>query len=440
MNLADRFFRYLLAHRIQRQFTAWDTAKLEAHQAHRLKDLLAQVSRRSPYYARLRAEGWDGSLAGLPIQTKLEMIANFDEINTAGLKGAELVEFAVRQERQGRTGLYRGKYSVGLSSGTSGNKLVTVLSPSERWSYSCLLWARSGIPAGVREPRVLFALRVNNPAFMETRALGVTLVHVDYTHPPEEVVALVNQMRLNVLAGPPSLLVMLARLRNRFEHPVEGIISYAEVLDDAARAELEQAFGVRVAQIYQGAEGFIASTCRLGRLHINEDTLLAEKIPAGDSIGSTCKLVVTDLYRTTQPFLRYSMGDLVDLSPEPCACGSCFQVIERIHGRSDDIFHLRGKQGEIRYLFPDYITRSINQASDAVLEFQALQHSLDEIEIRLVLKPGAAPGPVEEAVRANLGWWAEKAGGTLGMVTFTSMPPERNPNSRKLIRVVRRFG
>jgi putative adenylate-forming enzyme len=439
MNYIDRFFRHLLARQIDRQFTTWDRPRLEAHQAQRLKFVLGEISRRSPYYARLRAQGWDGSLAALLVITKQELVAHYDEINTAGLRSVELSQFAVQQERAGRVALYQGKYSVGLSSGTSGNKLVTVLSRGERWNYSCLLWARSGIPREVRDPRVLFALRVNNPAFMETRALGVTLVHVDYTHPPEDVVQLINQKRLNILAGPPSLLRMLARLRGQIMTPVQGIISYAEVLDDASKSELEEAFGVRVAQIYQGAEGFIGSTCRMGKMHINEDTLFVEKFPAGDSIGTTCKLVVTDLYRLTQPFLRYSMGDLVDISPEPCACGSCFQVIERIHGRADDIFYLRGPGDEHRYLFPDYITRSINQASDAVLEFQAIQHSLNAIEIRLVLKPGTDPAPVEALIRANLAWWAEKAGGKLGQVSFTPTLPTRNPNSRKFIRVVRKF-
>lgn len=439
MNLPDHFLRHQLARQIHHQFTSWNREKITDHQDKQVKGLLPFIIKRSPYYANLHRQGWDGNLASLPIITKAELVTHFDTINTSGLQSSALVEFAIQQERNTRTSLYQGKYSIGLSSGTSGNKLVTVLSPSERWKYSCLLWARSGIPAEVRNPRVLFALRVNNPAFMETRALGITMVHVDYTHPPEDVIALVNQKQLNILAGPPSLLLLLARLKGKIHHPIQGVISYAEVLDDAAKSELEQAFGVVVAQIYQGAEGFIASTCRKGRLHINEDTLYVEKIPSADSIGNTCNLVVTDLYRRTQPFLRYSIGDMVDISPEPCECGSCFQVIERIHGRSDDIFHLRGNAGEIRYLFPDYVTRSINQASDAIVEFQALQHSLDSIEIRLILKSGTSSIPVEETIRTNLGWWAEKAGGKLGQINFTQTLPERNIRSRKLIRVVRRF-
>ena len=54
-----------------------------------------------------------------------------------------------------------------------------------------------------------------------------------------------------------------------------------------------------------------------------------------------------------------------------------------------------------------------------------LLEPMDEIEIRLVLQPNAAAAAVEDAVRANLGWWAEKAGGQLGQITFTRTPPAR---------------
>jgi putative adenylate-forming enzyme len=297
----------------------------------------------------------------------------------------------------------------------------------------------------VRRPRVLFSLRVNNPAFMEARFLGVTIVYADYTHPAEALVGLVNEHRLNVLAGPPSLLRLIARRRDDIDHPIEALISYAEVLDDVARRQLQEDFRAPLAQIYQGAEGFIASTCREGSLHLNEDVVYVEALEMSDRLGDARRLVVTDLYRRALPFLRYQLNDVVELDPGRCPCGSVFRLVGRIHGRADDIFHLRsvsaeaGSADDVRYLFPDYVTRSINQASDAIVEFQAIQHSLDRIEIRLVLESGADRDRVEATISANLAFWAAKVGGRLGELEFSTVPPERNPNSLKLIRVVRRF-
>jgi putative adenylate-forming enzyme len=338
--------------RLNHHFYRWDERALQKHQAERVAAILEYAGEYSQYYRKLHLDGSPLTINSVPRIEKAEMMAHFDEINTAGLKKHELIEFQLRQDREGGLDLFTGGYSVGVSSGTSGNKGLTVLSAKERELYSCLLWARNGIPASVKKRRVLFALRTNNPAFMEVQSFGVKICYVDYTHPLEDLVKQINQKKLNILAGPPSLLAMIARLQSSIDHRIEAVISYAEVLAEKTRLELESAFGAPVAEIYQGSEGFIGSTCRMGKLHINEDVLLVDLEKTADGLGQARNVVVTDLYRTTQPVIRYALNDILEVSSERCSCGSCFRVISRIHGRSDDIFHLKGPGGEVRYLFP----------------------------------------------------------------------------------------
>jgi putative adenylate-forming enzyme len=436
----DRPARLLLARQIHRSFYTWDAERLRHYQQKCINDILSYISRHSSYYKMLRADGWDGSFSSLPLLSKSEMIAHFDQINTAGLRKAELFEFAIRRERGEQLGLYRGRYSVGLSSGTSGIRLPTVLSSTERWQYGSLLFARSGIPEEVHRPRILFALRVNNPAFMEVQFLGVTIFHTDYTRPIEDIVRLINEKKLNVLTGPPSLLRLISQQRRHIHRPIEALISYAEVLDEKTDQQLQQDFHAPLAQIYQGAEGFIASTCRAGNLHLNEDVVFIETLESGDTLKNAKRLVVTDLHRKTIPFLRYQLNDVIEITSEPCPCGSSFRRVQRIHGRADDIFHLRSRGGDgIRFLFPDYVTRSINQASEDIIEFQAIQHSMDSVEIRLHLQPNADRAQIEAEIRHNLEYWAQRVDGRLPAIEFSDISPERNPNSFKLIRVMRRF-
>ena len=427
-----------LVHRLRKQFYTWDEGALRRHQAARVERILAYARAHSPYYRRYLAGLEQPTLPQVPIIDKAEMMAHFDEINTAGLTRDPLVDFRIRQERAGAIGLYQGRFSVGLSSGTSGNKSLTVLSPKERALYACLLWARSGLPEGISGSRVLFTLRTNNPAFMAVNAFGIRLVYADYTKSVPELIGLINRERLKIIAGPPSLLTMLARERSSIETRIEALISYAEVLDPETRSFLSHAFSAPVSEIYQGAEGFVGSTCRHGKLHLNEDVLLVELMEAGDDIGGAKKVVVTDLYRTTQPIIRYALNDLLELSPERCRCGSCFRVIERIHGRADDIFHLRGPDGGTRYLFPDYVRRSINRHPPRSRNSRR-SNTPRQIEIRLVLRDEPQRAAIEAAVLANLRWWAGKVGGDLGRVDFTHEQPERNPRSQKLIRVSRRY-
>lgn len=434
MNLLKRIW---ITRQLRRRFYSWDLATLRRHQTERVADILAFARQNSPYYADLISKL--DKLEDVPIIDKAIMMDNFNQINTAGLKRDALVDFQIGQERDGSMELYDGGYSIGLSSGTSGNRGLTVLSRAERELYGCLIWARSGIPRMIAPIRLLFTLRTNNAAFMEPKSLGLKIVFADYTHSADEIVRLINEKRINVFAGPPSLLRMVAAHVGAIANPLKAIISYAEVLDIDAKAELEKAFGTSIIQIYQGSEGFIASTCRKGNLHINEDTILVQEEGINDPDDAVKNIILTDLYRHTQPIIRYRLGDLLEFDPTSCACGSVFRCVKVIHGRSDDIFHLTAKDGTTRYLFPDYVRRAINQASGAIIEYQAIQHAADQFEIRLITSPDADRYAIEAKVVENLRWRAAKIGGEIGKVSFNNMAPERNPKSRKLIRVVRRF-
>lgn len=431
----SRFPLRAVARYLQWRTVHWSESDLARHHERRMERLLAYVRQASPYY-RDRLPAGTVALEAIPLMTKAAMMEHFDEINTAGLHRNPLVEFRIRQERAGTTELYPGGYSVGLSSGTSGNKVLTVLSPRERARYAALLWARSGVPRRLREPRVLFALRTNNPAFTAVRALGVVLWYVDYFVPVPELVSLVNRERLNVIAGPPSLLVMLAEERTALTTPLEAVISYAEELDEPTRRRLAAAFEAPVVEIYQGAEGMLGFTCARGSLHLSEDTTLVELAPAGDELGDARRAVITDLYRRTQPFLRYELNDLLEIGGRDCPCGSSFRRITRIHGRADSIFVLPGVAGGRVRLMPDYVRRSINQASADIIEYQAVQTSLEEIEVHLLLAAGADRPAILRAIVANLSFWAGRAGGRLGRVTLSDTAPQRDPASRKLVRVV----
>lgn len=425
--LVGRYLRWRFEHMTR--------ARLRRHQQRCARALLRYARHHSAYYAEHLSTD---RLADAPLMDKATMMREFDRINTVGLHRDEVVEFGIRRERAGTTELYQARYSVGLSSGTSGNKVVTVLSPWERARYAALVWARSGVPASVRRPRVLFALRTNNPAFTAVKLAGIELVYVDYFVPVDDLIALVNDRRLNVLAGPPSVLVLLAERSADITSTIEAVISYAEVLEEPTRDRIAAAFDAPVVQIYQGAEGMLGVTCRAGSLHLNEDISLVELLDAGDSLGATRRVVVTDLYRRAQPFIRYQLGDLLEIDDEPCECGSAFRRIRRIHGRSDSVLTLSGRRGGEVRLMPDYVRRSINQASPAVIEYQVVQWAPDDLEVRLVLDDGADREAVEAAIRQNLAHWADRADGLLGTVRFSDTPPTPNEGSHKLVRVVNR--
>jgi phenylacetate-CoA ligase len=215
----------------------------------------------------------------------------------------------------------------------------------------------------------------------------------------------------------------------------------AEVLEPDVRAEIAASFAAPLRELYQASEGLIASSCTSGRLHINEDFVAVQLC---DEAGRPAapgdlprRMVVTDLYRRTQPILRYELNDLIELDPSPCPCGSHFRVIRRIHGRADDLLWSHDRAGRPRPLFPDYFLRHIIRATESVEEYQVVQTDLEHLRVRLQLRPGAEPLATTTAVRASLGNLYAEHDCASPQIEFDLGPPELHAESRKLRRVIR---
>jgi phenylacetate-CoA ligase len=81
-------------------------------------------------------------------------------------------------------------------------------------------------------------------------------------------------------------------------------------------------------------------------LHIWEDAYIVEIIdpislePVAD--GEVGELVMTSLDRRAMPLIRYRTRDLTRFLPESCPCGRTHRRLDRISGRSDDMFIVKG--------------------------------------------------------------------------------------------------
>ncbi len=69
---------------------------------------------------------------------------------------------------------------------------------------------------------------------------------------------------------------------------------------------------------------------------VNPDTL--EPVPDGE-IG---EMILTTLDREAMPIIRYRTRDLTRVIPDECPCGRTSRRIDRIKGRSDDMFIIKG--------------------------------------------------------------------------------------------------
>ena len=99
MNIVSKL---ITVKRLNHHFYRWDENTLYKHQARRVAAILEHAGRHSPYYSKLRSKGKLLTLDSVPRIDKAEMMANFDQINTAGLKKSELIEFQLEQAFPGK--------------------------------------------------------------------------------------------------------------------------------------------------------------------------------------------------------------------------------------------------------------------------------------------------------------------------------------------------
>jgi putative adenylate-forming enzyme len=111
--------------------------------------------------------------------------------------------------------------------------------------------------------------------------------------------------------------------------------------------------------------------------------------------------IITDLWRSTQPIIRYRLNDILTLEDQPCTCGSSWRVIRQIEGRSDDVLEFETLAGGLRPFFPDTIRRAILLASSRILEYEAIQDQAGFLRVLLEVEPGSETS-VQASVRSSL--------------------------------------
>jgi putative adenylate-forming enzyme len=377
-------------------------ARLQAWQESRAESLIAFVRTRSPFYQEL----WDGRRASewrrFPTVDKAAMMQAFDRFTTVGASRDGAMRVALDAEHRRDFSAQVGECTVGLSSGTSGHRGLFLVSPDEQARWAGTILARA-IPDLRPRYRVAFFLRANSRLYEQTSAV-VQFRFFDLMLPLQQAIAALNSLRPQLIVGPPSLLGLLADAQRRGALRVtpSRLISVAEVIEPQDRVYLEDSFQAPVGEVYQCTEGLVAVSCRHGALHVQEDVMVMQTEAVTDTDTSRVTPVLTDLWRRTQPIIRYRLGDVLRLNPALCACGSSWQRIDAIEGRQDDLCWFPTADASLRVLFPDAIRRMILLADDGIAHYRAEQDAPGALLVQIEAVPGHDFIQIASRVRASV--------------------------------------
>ncbi|MDC0558955.1 hypothetical protein OAO42_00935 [Candidatus Izimaplasma bacterium] len=386
MGLFD-YFR-LVSHR-----KFYNEKQIRKYQEKQLKKLYKFAVKNSEFYSDLYKNNKFLTLDdfySLPTINKSIMMEHFSTLNTCGLNKEDVMIYAVEKEvNKDFYGYYKDEYVVGLSSGTSGNKGIYITTKYMTKRLPFVFLARGGFPLRSLPYRILFMLRVFSQGFEDINSKLVSLSYLSTMENIDMVIDKINDQNINILMAPPSLVRELLPFANDITSDIKRIMTYAEVLETEDKERFEKDFNTKVIEIYQASEGQMASACKHGHLHINEDLVFIELyddqgnlITKENVVGH--KMIITNLINYAQPLLRYEMNDMVILDTK-CSCGSNFRRIKKVLGRHDDLLYFTDSKQLSKYIFPDLFVRWIIVCSENIREFQVIQNKINEATIYLDL-------------------------------------------------------
>lgn len=360
----------------------FDRDKLEAWQQARLRRFIRTVLPRAPYYCNCKAK----VLSDLPIMDKASMMAEFEARNTRGVRLDQAFEIGMKAELTRDFLPLLGDLTVGLSSGTSGNRAVFLVSPAERLQWAGVLLGRA-LPKHLLHRlllpwlpplRIAFFLRANSNLYTTLNSQRIDFSFHDLPLGVDLAVPSLNRSQPDVLVGPPALLRALAveASAGRLFISPSHVISVADVLEDDDREAVRTAFRVPTHQLYQATEGFLGYTCEHGGLHLNESFVHIE--PDWLDAGRTrFQPIVTDFTRDTQLIVRYRLNDVLRIADQACSCGRAERTIVAIEGRADEVLLLPERGGgKTVSIYPDLIRRTMLFAGPMVREYDLAQDGL----------------------------------------------------------------
>jgi phenylacetate-CoA ligase len=341
-------------------------AALSAYRKKRLEALIKHAVTHSPFY-RERLKGLESApLADLPVTTKADLTANFDQAvtdpNLTALKAEKyLANLSMDDE------FLEGEYRLCSTSGSTGARSILPFSRLEWVTFMTGIartakWA--GVPTPILRPRRVASLTSTKPGFMSARTsnampsfLAKTL-RIDPAMPLDTIVEKLNAFQPETLGGFTSLQRMLAeeQLAGRLKIRPSSILATSEPLTKETRRLIFDAYGHEPFNNYIAAEANLASDCDKHKLHVFSDWVILESVdahnrPVPDGQPGQ-KVLLTVLWGRTLPLIRYELTDSIVMSGEACECGLPFETISSVDGRQADIMYMAGRNGRDCVIHP----------------------------------------------------------------------------------------
>jgi phenylacetate-CoA ligase len=331
----------------QKDIETMKRSDLERFQLEKLRQSV-NFAARSPYYGKLFADlgltadsfNHISDIRKIPFTTKEQLRNNFPY----GFLGAPQKELI----------------RLHSSSGTTGNPTVIFHNRHDLDSWSNLV-ARSLYTVGTRDTDVFqnicgYGLFTGGLGFQYgAEKLGALTIPAGAGNTKRQI-KLMQDYGTTVIHAIPSYVIHLYEamvemgLDIQHDTKLKHMVIGSEPHTEEHRQRIQNLMGIKAYNSFGLSEmngPGVAFECEYQNgMHLWEDCFLLEIIdpetlePVPD--GEVGEMVLTTLDRQAMPLLRYRTRDLTRIIPGDCPCGRTHKRIDRIKGRSDDMFIIKG--------------------------------------------------------------------------------------------------
>lgn len=451
-----RRYRLLSAMRACSAYRKLPPAEREALTEKRLRNIVAYAKAHSPYYAALYRDVDPAhfALTDLPPVNKSELMASFDtwltdrDVTLAGVQA-----FMENLDHVGRK--YLNKYLVFTTSGSTGSPLVALCDRDADAVMGAIAATRSfarkeDMSAFIRRGGKTIGVFATGGFYLSNGSVRSKQLSMPWKRnqiavtsallPTEKIVQALNDFQPAMLGGYPTNLELLideAEAGRLAISPVL-IMTGGEYLSPALRKRLADTFHCYVQTSYGCTEGgTVACECTEKHFHINDDWLIVEPVdganrPVPDGEQAE-KLLLTNLFNYSQPFIRYEITDRIVLHHEHCPCGNPSPWIT-LEGRTDDMIKLTNGAATIR--IPPLAAYATLKEVHALKRFQLVVHAGNALELRLEPAEGISRQQAFDEAQRALTAFIHGYGVTNLTVAASQEPPMQHRDSGKFKHII----
>ncbi len=421
----------------------------------RLHNIVSYAKQNSPYYRELYKNlGNDFELSDLPPTNKRELMSHFDEwVTDRSIKLSEVNEFMKDLDNIGRK--FKGNYLVFTTSGSTGDPLVVLCDRNTNNVMSAINMTRAfarkqDLKAFLKSGSKTIGVFATGGFYLGNSSVRSRVLAMPWKKkqmavtsallPISQIVDELNTFQPAMLGGYPTILELLIDEQKSGRLNIKPVIimTGGEHLSEHLREKLSEAFQCYVQTNYSCTEGgTIACECTERHFHINDDWLIVEPVdkdnkPVPDGVQSD-KILLTNLYNYTQPFIRYEVTDRVVMHHEPCACGNPSPWLT-LEGRTDDIVTFLEGSKEIK-IAPLAIYAVLKEV-DNIQRFQVVVYRNNKIELRINTKSGYNKEDVFNSASMALKKFLASHGIYHVEIFLSEEEPKQHPKSGKFKHVI----